>query len=137
MTAHTSSPIGQAQLIALFVECILYGIFLVSLGHCLRTLLFTREDGHQGLKIRANVNRRLLVIALLLCLFPTLNVALGVRRCLNTFIYYDGPAEEELGNTSSWVNILKVCQYANVLSSSHPLVLTTKCRRLISVARPS
>lgn len=123
MTTNASNAISEAQLIALFVECILYGVFLVSLGHCLRALLFIREDVHQGLKIRTNINWKLFVIALLLCLFATLDIAFGLRHCLDAFIYYDGPAEEEFNDSANWVSVMKVCRRSILFSSAVCLYL--------------
>ncbi|KAJ3981915.1 hypothetical protein F5890DRAFT_1532883 [Lentinula detonsa] len=103
--------ITAAQNVALFMECILYGVYLVSLGYCLRALLL--EPFEQGLQRKKHINWVMLMVALLLCLFATLNVAFGLRHNLDAFSYYHGPggATEELNDISYWVNVMKTADY--------------------------
>ncbi|KAJ3711430.1 hypothetical protein DFJ43DRAFT_1107817 [Lentinula guzmanii] len=55
----------------------------------------------------------MLVVALLLCLFATLDVAFGLHHNLDAFSYYHGPggATEELNDISYWVNVMKTADY--------------------------
>lgn len=97
-------PVTAAQLVALFVECILYGIYLVTLGQCLQALLFDLKH----FRLKPVLNWKMIVTSLLLCVVCTFDVAFGLRHLLDAFVYYDGPPEEELHNISYWVNVMKV-----------------------------
>ncbi|KAJ3710889.1 hypothetical protein DFJ43DRAFT_1170417 [Lentinula guzmanii] len=103
--------VTAAQIVGLFMECILYGVYLVSLGYCLRALLL--DPFEQGLQRKKHINWVMLVVALLLCLFATLDVAFGLRHNLDAFSYYHGPggATEELNDISYWVNVMKTADY--------------------------
>jgi hypothetical protein len=103
--AAPNFPVTTAQIVALFMECIFYGAYLVTLGNCLRFLLFTTD--RNGLSFKRKINWPMLVVALLLALFATLDVAFGLRHNLDAFVYYNGPPEDELHNISYWVNVMK------------------------------
>ena len=51
-----------------------------------------------------------LVVALLLFIFATLDVALLLRHVLDAFIWYHGPGgpNAEFADISYWVNVMKV-----------------------------
>ncbi|KAF9255671.1 hypothetical protein L218DRAFT_1008306 [Marasmius fiardii PR-910] len=78
--------ITAAQIVALFMESILYGIYLIEKQYWI-----------------------LLVFALLLGLVATNDVAFGLRHSLDAFAYYKGPggAVEELQDISYWVSVMK------------------------------
>ncbi|KAF9260954.1 hypothetical protein L218DRAFT_1050468 [Marasmius fiardii PR-910] len=105
--------ITAAQIVALFMECILYGIYLVSFGYCLRAILAEKAYTPSGFKFKTNINWITLVFALLLGLFATLDIAFGLRHNLDAFAYYKGPggAVEELQDISYWVNVMKTADY--------------------------
>lgn len=100
-------PIDTAQLVALFLESLFYGIYIVTFGMCIQALLFTG---------RAHASRRyyLLIVALLLFTFATLDVAFLLRHVLDAFIWYKGPGgpKEEFADISYWVNAMKSMDYA-------------------------
>lgn len=102
----TNFPIDEAQIVGLFMECICFGIYLVTLAQCLRALLWS--DMEHGFK--SNVNWPMLTVALLLCIFATLDVAFGLRHNLDAFVYYykPGGAKAEFAIISYWVNVMKV-----------------------------
>ena len=54
-----------------------------------------------------------LVVALLLFVFATLDVALLLRHVLDAFIWYQGPggAIAEFSDISYWVNVMKTVTY--------------------------
>ncbi|EGN92931.1 hypothetical protein SERLA73DRAFT_190302, partial [Serpula lacrymans var. lacrymans S7.3] len=93
------------------MECILYGIYLVTLVQCLRALLWS--DSNHAFKSRNTVNWPMLVVTLLLCTFATLDVAFGLRHNLVAFVYYTGQggATAEFENISYWVNVMKAVCY--------------------------
>lgn len=99
-------PVTTAQIVALFMECIFYGAYLVTLGNCLRVLIFVEDN--RGLHLKQKINWPMLAVALLLATFATLDVTFGLRHNLDAFVYYQGPAVEELHNISYWVNVMKV-----------------------------
>lgn len=102
-------PVDEAQIVALFMESIAYGIYLVTLGLCARRLFWD----YQGL--RRTVNWPMVVVAALMSVFATLDVALGLRHNLDAFIFYSGPggADGEFDDISNWVNVMKVaCPFA-------------------------
>ncbi|KAI1793790.1 hypothetical protein LXA43DRAFT_1059780 [Ganoderma leucocontextum] len=99
-------PIDVAQIVALFLESIFYGLYLVSFGMCMYTML-VKSRSRQG---QRNV---FLVVALLLFVFATLDVALLLRHVLDAFIWYHGPggAVAEFSDISYWVNAMKTVNY--------------------------
>lgn len=107
-------PVDEAHIVALFMEAVTYGVYLVTLGMCLRALFW----GNTGRKKR--YNWPLIVVALLMFVFSTFDVALGLRHNLDAFIYYKGPGGpiEEFKDISYWVNVMKVraglCRYCIV-----------------------
>ncbi|EGO28970.1 hypothetical protein SERLADRAFT_353852, partial [Serpula lacrymans var. lacrymans S7.9] len=93
------------------MECILYGIYLVTLVQCLRALLWS--DSNHAFKSRNKINWPMLVVAILLCTFATLDVAFGLRHNLVAFVYYTGQggATAEFEDISYWVNVMKTVDY--------------------------
>ncbi|PSS29864.1 hypothetical protein EW026_g7441 [Hermanssonia centrifuga] len=106
-----SFPITVAQTVALFLESIFYGIYLVTLGHCSRTLLF--ESDRFVLKRRKEIKWIMVTAALLMAIVATLNVSFILRHILNAFIYYKGPggATAELSDIGNWVNVMQTADY--------------------------
>ena len=137
-------PVDVAQLVALFLESIFYGerllwyvltlhvsdsrtfvlgIYLVSFGMCMY-LMLVNPRSRQGKRIV------FLVVALLLFVFATLDVAIQLRHVLYAFIWYTGPggAIGELSDLSYWLNAMKSVTYNaqtsiadGMLVSIHPL----------------
>ncbi|EGO03189.1 hypothetical protein SERLA73DRAFT_164998 [Serpula lacrymans var. lacrymans S7.3] len=95
-------PVTTAQIVALFVECILYGIYLVTLAQCLQGLLWSEPDH----AIKNEINWPLLALTVLLCILATADVAFGLRHNLVAFVYYTDQVEHY------WVNIMKTVDYA-------------------------
>ncbi|KIP05679.1 hypothetical protein PHLGIDRAFT_119583, partial [Phlebiopsis gigantea 11061_1 CR5-6] len=94
-------PVAEAQIVALFMEAVAYGLYLVTLGLCVRALFWGRR--------RERRNWPLVVVAALMALFATLDVAFGLRHNLDAFIFYTGPggADAEFEDISYWVNVMK------------------------------
>ncbi len=99
-----SFPAAEAQVVALFMESIAYGVYVVTLGIACRVLFFD----NQGMKKR--VNWSMVVVVALMAIFSTLDVSLGLRHNLDAFIFYKGPGgpDAEFDNISYWVNVMKV-----------------------------
>ncbi|TFK50308.1 hypothetical protein OE88DRAFT_235149 [Heliocybe sulcata] len=98
--------IGPAQIVALFMTCIFYGILLVTTGHCLNILLLKKTRNTLGHRIALAATLCMLAIA-------SNDVALGLVHVLDAFAYYTGPggAEAVLGHVSSWINVVKLGNY--------------------------
>ncbi|KAJ7647039.1 hypothetical protein FB45DRAFT_186973 [Roridomyces roridus] len=95
--------IDSAQIVGLFMETLLYGVYLVTLAQCLRALLWSPAD-HCFKKV---IHWHMLAAAMLMFTFATLDVAFGLRHNLDAFVYYTGPggAKEEFENISYWVQV--------------------------------
>lgn len=100
----TAFEVAEAQIVALFMESITYGMYLVTLVICARALFFDAQG------IKRILNWPMIVVMTLMAIFATLDVALGLRHNLEAFIYYSGPGgpEAEFDNISYWVNVMKV-----------------------------
>ncbi|KAF9061677.1 hypothetical protein BDP27DRAFT_1234871 [Rhodocollybia butyracea] len=102
--------VTAAQLVAQFLECITYGIYLVTLAQCLYALLFERS--HE-FRLKKKINWTMLVVTLLLCVFATIDVAIGLRHNLVAFVYFQGPGGPiaVFSDISNWINIMKTVDY--------------------------
>jgi hypothetical protein len=97
-------PIDEAQIVALFMEAVAYGIYLVTLGLCVKALFW----GSTGQKDR--YNWPLVAVAGLMCVFATSDLAFRLLHNLDAFIFYKGPGgpDVEFEDISYWVNVMKV-----------------------------
>ncbi|KAF8151529.1 hypothetical protein B0H34DRAFT_728007 [Crassisporium funariophilum] len=105
--ANESFPIDAAQVVGLFMESVFYGIFLVTFFACLRVLLWLEG----GFKPVHSINKKMLVAALLMFTFASLDVAFHLRHNLDAFVHYDGDPIDEFAKTSYWVNVMKMGCY--------------------------
>ena len=112
--AEGDFPVDEAQIIALWMEAIAYGIYLVTLGMCVRVLFW----GSTGRRDR--YNWPLAIVVGLMFTFATMDVSFGLRHNLDAFIFYHGPGgpNVEFWNISYWVNVMKVysCPIVNAVS---------------------
>ncbi|KIP04646.1 hypothetical protein PHLGIDRAFT_129367 [Phlebiopsis gigantea 11061_1 CR5-6] len=119
--ADLNIPIDVAQILALFMETLFYGLYLVSFGVCMYTMFIVG---------RSTTRQRVFnfAIAILLFTFATLDVALLLRHVLDAFIWYHGPggATEELGDISYWVSAMKTVAYV-AQTSIGDAVLIYRC----------
>lgn len=83
MANDSSFPIGEAQLVAIFVQAIVYGVYLVTAGHCAYVLF----GGGKGTKRRC----LLTCVAAAMMVVTTLNIAVCFRYILDVFIVFSGP----------------------------------------------
>ena len=67
-----SPPPAIAQLIQLFIQAALYGLYVATLIHCLRWLVYTDD----GWKQRDGVNKLMLITTILIFLVSTVNLFL-------------------------------------------------------------
>lgn len=100
-----SFPIKEAQLVALFVQSVTYGIpsHIVTFSVCVRTLVHSSGSGAKPF------NWRWLLIGLVLFGVGTIDVSFNLYHNLIAFIFYTGPggAETQFGDISNWVNVMR------------------------------
>lgn len=97
----------ECQLVAVFMTSVAYGVYLVTLGMCVRTL-FWPQSGDR----RTSINRPLAAAMVLMAVFATFEAAFTLCFALEGFIYRNGPGGPTavFKHVSSWVNVMKVCQ---------------------------
>jgi hypothetical protein len=100
-------PLAEAQLVALFMECIVYGIYLVTLCTTARVLLW------DSVGRREKLNLPMVTVMCLMATFATVDVAMGLKHNLDAFMKFKGHggANEEFAEMSYWVNVMKVRQF--------------------------
>lgn len=116
---------STAQLVAVFVECTFYGIYLVTFVASLQTVL--RSSPQRPWLSCLKSNRLMLTVVLLMFIVSTLNLALGLVRVIQGFIYgarFGNSAVEQLG--LDWVNILKPLT-VNIQIMIADFVMTYRC----------
>ncbi len=127
----------EASIVALFLESAAWGVFLVTFGLCLRSLLLTKS----GLKSWSEINRPMLLVCLAMPIFATVQVALNTIRALESL----GPTgiSEQFTNLGSAAEVLKfICVNMQTLIGDGILVrvglrcaaegLTLYCRRIVA-----
>lgn len=102
--------ITAAQIVGLFMESVFYGIYLVTFFSTMRVLLW--KDG--AVKPFKIINKPMVVAALFMLLFGTMDVGFGLRHNLDAFVYSVGkqtPAAQ-FAHISYWVNVMKFADYS-------------------------
>ncbi|KAF8068866.1 hypothetical protein FPV67DRAFT_1490019 [Lyophyllum atratum] len=95
-----------AQVVAVFVECIFYGIYLVTFLASLKSILWSGSQRTWASRLTSN--RSMFLVIMVIFTISTLNLALGLVRLLQGLIYHTQPgggAIAELGQ--DWINIVK------------------------------
>ncbi|GJF00792.1 hypothetical protein PsYK624_170930 [Phanerochaete sordida] len=128
--AMATFPVAEAQIVALFMEAIAYGIYLVTLGLCARALFWGRAAA------RGRHHWPLIAVALAMFVFATLDVAFGLRHVLDAFIFYRGPGgpDAEFENISYWVNVMKTVD-TQIMTLIGDGMLIYRCYIIFSHAR--
>ncbi|KAJ6627715.1 hypothetical protein B0H10DRAFT_1993809 [Mycena sp. CBHHK59/15] len=99
--------IAAAELCALFIGSMVYGVYLVTLGIAARVSLTT--DSPSRWRRRSEINRTILVVSIILFVNGTLDLILAMLGNMQAFVLYTGdggPAFVFL-HASSWENFLK------------------------------
>ncbi|KAJ7436193.1 hypothetical protein B0H11DRAFT_1755200 [Mycena galericulata] len=101
-----SLSLPAAELAANFIACVLYGIYLVTLGLAARVFL-TTESGR--MRHRAEINWIVVGVSVMLFVFGTLDLILAMTLSVQAFVLYTGPggAEHIFAHASSWKNFTK------------------------------
>ena len=113
--------LGEAQLVAIFVQAIVYGIYLVTAGHCAYALF---GGGNRGAR-----RWHLIVVAAAMLVVVTLNIAVCFRYILDTFIFTVGPVGPDGGfeSKSSETQTLDVIQASSTFFPSQNLAGSPVC----------
>jgi hypothetical protein len=75
-----------AEVVALFLQSLLYGCNIISLYHAVRALII-RSDRARPFK---DINKQMLAIAIILAGFGTVNVAFFLREVISYMQYING-----------------------------------------------
>ncbi|TFK33573.1 hypothetical protein BDQ12DRAFT_614931 [Crucibulum laeve] len=112
--SSSSFPITAAQLWGLFMESVLYGMYLVTCGYCAQYLFLI--DGRW--KRLREYNWAMVIVAILLLILATLDVTMGFYYNMWAFVSYTsaGGAMEAFSDLSFWVPVVKM---ANFLATAH------------------
>ena len=99
-------PITEAQIVALFLGGILFGVHLVSSGYCIRALILEDKRPKQV----NNINWRMLAVCVILLFIGALDLSLEFYDILKAFVFSVGKETptEVLFDISSWLNVTKV-----------------------------
>ncbi|KAJ3745163.1 hypothetical protein DFH05DRAFT_1492632 [Lentinula detonsa] len=110
-------PVDTAQIVALFMESVTYGVFLTTFMMCLHGLLYSPTHRFH-LKPYFKVNHRMLIAAYLMFIFASLDVAFGLCHNINAFVTMNGNglngpenAEKVFGDMGNWLNVMKFVDY--------------------------
>lgn len=106
MTDAKSFPVTEAQLTALFLQSIFYGILLVTFGFSTRALFTYRGR----LKRSKEINWLVVVVTFISLCIASLDLSLVYYGNMRAFVFYQGKGgpTAEFTRISSWINITKV-----------------------------
>ncbi|KAK0484575.1 hypothetical protein IW261DRAFT_1416519 [Armillaria novae-zelandiae] len=110
----------QSSIVALFLESTAWGIFLVTFGLCLRSLLFNKS----GLKPFSEINRPMLAVCLIMPILSTVNMGINTKRALDSV----GPKgiSEQFTDIGSPIEIVKFSS-VNLQTLVADGILTYRC----------
>ncbi|KAL0960480.1 hypothetical protein HGRIS_005522 [Hohenbuehelia grisea] len=100
-------PVDTAQIVALFLESVFYGIYLATFVGCIKVLIWQND----WLKSFGQINKTMLFAALAMLVFGTLDLAFGLRNNIDAFIRFQGDPEEHFQDLSNWLNVMKMVCY--------------------------
>ncbi|KAH9841155.1 uncharacterized protein C8Q71DRAFT_890987 [Rhodofomes roseus] len=112
-------PISEAELVALFMESVTWGIQIVTFTQCVWALFETAKGGPR------RVNVTLLTWAIALFVWGTLDISFSVYRNLTAFIYYTGPggSNEIFNQISDYATVLRsVWNFLAILTADMALI---------------
>ncbi|KAK0469002.1 uncharacterized protein EV420DRAFT_1823 [Desarmillaria tabescens] len=110
----------EASIVALFVEGTAWGVFLVTFGLCLRSLLWTES----GMKSWPEINRPMLLVCLVMPIIATVQVILNIIRALESL--GSTRVSEQFTNLGSAAEVLKfICVDMQTLIGDG--ILTYRC----------
>jgi hypothetical protein len=99
--------ISEAEIVALFLASLFYGIFLISAGFGVRYLLYeTSSRPSQALK-RRTIPWKLIVPEVILLIITSTHISLSVTNCIRIFVKQ--PGSPDAYDPTIWINKTKVC----------------------------
>jgi hypothetical protein len=111
----------QAQLLCNLLQPLFYGVYVVTLGFCLKALLRRLEPNHrEGSQLEitlssqwrkpSDVNKPMLVVVILMAIIATLDLVITFTTGWRAFMTADNitSAEDILATDSGWINIVGV-----------------------------
>ncbi|RPD71695.1 hypothetical protein L226DRAFT_573648 [Lentinus tigrinus ALCF2SS1-7] len=109
--SSSSFPLDTAELVALYMQAIFYGMGVVTVSYGLRVLMWNREGHFKG---KDSVNWIMVGATLAMFTIATMEIAFGFQHDLDAFINYKGPGGPiaEFSKISNWVNVMKTVDYA-------------------------
>ncbi|KAH8092475.1 hypothetical protein BXZ70DRAFT_455547 [Cristinia sonorae] len=104
-------PIDVAQLLALPLKSIFYGLHIVTLCLCVQVLLFSPH--RHNIKRRSRFLSPFFLVTLIMFALGTFDLALAIQHVMDAFVWYNGPggAKGEFANISYWVNVMQTVIY--------------------------
>ena len=108
----------QVQLLNNLLQPLFYGVYVVTLGFCLKALLRRLEPNHSNQRTSttqwrklSDMNIPMLVVAILMAIIATLDMIVTFMIGWRAFTMADNitSAEEILATQSGWMDILSVC----------------------------
>jgi len=99
-----SLAIATSRLIALFLGCIFYGIFTISFSLCIWVLVFRNGRDRP-------VNLVMLIVAILLFVFASSDIAFALVQAIDGFVLYTGaggPNQYFSTAGANWVNLARL-----------------------------
>ncbi|PCH39074.1 hypothetical protein WOLCODRAFT_110525 [Wolfiporia cocos MD-104 SS10] len=118
MTDDARFSVSEAQLVALFIQSVTYGIHVATFFTCILALLQ---------KLKAN-NRTFawpwLIVAVVLYIIGTIDVIFNFYRNLTAFILYTGPGGSSVpfGNISNWLPVMRMYRTWIIYGRKWPIV---------------
>ncbi|KIP07584.1 hypothetical protein PHLGIDRAFT_412628 [Phlebiopsis gigantea 11061_1 CR5-6] len=114
-------PVDVAQLVALFMESIFYGLYLVTFGMCMYIMLVRGRSGARQRGVFIAVAVSMFVVA-------TLDVVLLLVHILYAFVWYHGPGSAigEFLDISVWINAIRLVTYS-AQTSIGDVILIYRC----------
>ena len=113
----------RAILIAVVFEALFFGLYLVTLFLCLKTLLWRTNSGFLPLH---SIRWTMLIVCLVLAAIASMDLSVEIYHVIYAFTIFPNGAIAELLEISSWINVWKVMQIAGPvpigLTSFRPLM---------------
>ncbi|KAJ7119029.1 hypothetical protein C8R44DRAFT_536202, partial [Mycena epipterygia] len=91
-------------LLSQLLESIFWGVYVVTLGFCLKELLRTQNRWKKA----AEISKPMLAVTILMGVIATFDLCLTFVINLNAFVFYDGPGgpKAAFDNTSGWLDVM-------------------------------
>ena len=101
---NAAFPLAEAQLVALFMQSVAYGVHVATFSMCMYTWVKLRDTP------RTARSWPWVAVAVILFLIGTIDVSFNLYHNLLAFVIYDGgrDAQGEFRDLSDWVDVMRV-----------------------------